>query len=99
MAVKGLAGNAQLPAKFADNRLPLPHRGHDENDVRDDLLPVVLWTDGRRLLFLVYGSEGVAAVQRIRRLYESFRVVSVSMGQGLGFAAISEARARACVSI
>jgi hypothetical protein len=38
----------------------------DENDVRDDLLPVVLWTDGRRLLFLVYGSEGVAAVQRIR---------------------------------
>jgi len=46
----------------------------------------------------VYGSEGVAAVQRIRRLYESFRVVSVSMGQGLGFASISEARASACVS-
>jgi len=25
----------------------------------------------------VYGSEGIAAAQRIRRLYESFRVVSV----------------------
>src|SRR5450755_3878522 len=47
----------------------------------------------------VYGSEGVAAVQRIRRLYDSFRVVSVSMGQGLGLASISEARASACVSI
>src|ERR1700680_3437380 len=47
----------------------------------------------------VYGSEGVAAVQRIRGLYESFRVVSVSMGQDLGFAAISEARPSACVSI
>ena len=33
----------------------------DKNDVRDDLLPVVLWTDGRRLLFLIYGSEGVVA--------------------------------------
>jgi integrase len=32
-------------------------------------------------------------------LYESFRVVSVSMGEGLGLAAISEARASACVSI
>src|ERR1700688_725594 len=51
---------------------------------------------GRRA---VYGSEGVAAVQRICRLYESFRVVSVSMGQGLGLASISEARASACVSI
>jgi len=39
---------------------------YDKNDVRDDLLPVVLWTDDRRLLFRVYGSEGVAAVQRIR---------------------------------
>jgi hypothetical protein len=38
----------------------------DENDVRHDLLPVVLWTDGRRLLFLVYSSEGVDALQRIR---------------------------------
>src|ERR1700726_1669627 len=47
----------------------------------------------------VYGSEGVAAVQRIRRFYESVRVVSVSMGQGLGLASISEARASACVSI
>jgi hypothetical protein len=47
----------------------------------------------------VYGSEGIAAAQRIRRLYESFRVVSVSMGQGLGLASISEARASACVSI
>ena len=47
----------------------------------------------------VYGSEGVAAVQRIRRLYESVRVISVSMGQGLGLAAFSEARASACVSI
>src|ERR1700680_282110 len=46
----------------------------------------------------VYGSEGVAAVQRIRGLYESFRVVSVSMGQSLGLAAVSEARASACVS-
>src|SRR6202041_3050557 len=47
----------------------------------------------------VYDSEGVVAFQRIRRLYESFRVVSVSMGQDLGFAAISEARASASVSI
>ena len=47
----------------------------------------------------VYGSEGVVAVQRIRRLYESFRVVSVSMGQDLGLASISEARASASVSI
>src|ERR1700722_7302689 len=46
----------------------------------------------------VYGSEGVAAVQRIRRHYESSRMVSVSMGQDLGPAAISEARASACVS-
>jgi hypothetical protein len=38
----------------------------DEKDVRDDFLAVVLWTDGRRLLFLVYGSEGVGTVQRIR---------------------------------
>jgi hypothetical protein len=38
----------------------------DENDVRDDLLRVVLRTDGRRILFIVYGSEGVAAIQRIR---------------------------------
>ena len=71
----------------------------DKNDVRDDLLRVVLWTDARRLLFLIYGSEGVVAVQHIRRLYESFRVVSASMGQDLGFATISEARASACVSI
>src|SRR6202051_4497512 len=47
----------------------------------------------------VYGSEGVAAVQRIRRLYELVRVISVSRGQGLGLASISEARASACVSI
>src|SRR6202171_131294 len=47
----------------------------------------------------VYGSEGVAVVQGIRRLYESVRVVSVSMGQGLGLASISEARSSACVSI
>src|SRR5450755_2498030 len=47
----------------------------------------------------VYGSEGVAAVQRTRRFYESVRVVSVSMGQGLGLASISEARTSACVSI
>ena len=32
-------------------------------------------------------------------VFVSFRVVSVSMGQGLGLAAISEARASACVSI
>ena len=37
--------------------------------------------------------------ERIRRLYESFRVVSALMGQGLGLASISEARASACVSI
>src|SRR6202795_3576341 len=43
----------------------------------------------------VYGSEGVVGVQRIRRLYESYRVVSVSLRQGLGLAAVSEARARA----
>src|ERR1700730_2147708 len=30
MAVKGLAGDAQLPAKLADDRLPLPHRGHGQ---------------------------------------------------------------------
>src|ERR1035438_9064738 len=47
----------------------------------------------------VYGSEGVAPVQRIRRHHESSRVASVSMGQGLGLAGISEARASACVSI
>jgi hypothetical protein len=46
----------------------------------------------------VYGSEGVAAVQRIRRVYESFRVVSVTMVQGLGPASTLEARASACVS-
>src|SRR5579872_878176 len=46
----------------------------------------------------VNGSEGVAAVQRIRRHYESSRMASVSMGQDLGPAAISEARASACVS-
>src|SRR6202051_3984433 len=47
----------------------------------------------------VYGSEGVAAVQRIRRHYESYRVVSVSLRQSLGLAAVSEAHASACVSI
>ena len=46
----------------------------------------------------VNGSEGVAAVQRIRRHYESSRMASVSMGQDLGPADISEARASACVS-
>ena len=30
MAVKGLAGNAQLPAKLADDRLPLSHRCHGQ---------------------------------------------------------------------
>src|ERR1051326_3023051 len=46
----------------------------------------------------VYGSEHAAAVQRIRRHYDSARTVSVSMGQDMGSAAISEARASACVS-
>jgi hypothetical protein len=62
-----------LPAIRRDFRWPrschrqtTPLELVDENDVRHDLLPVVLWTDGRRLLFLVYGSEGVAAVQPIR---------------------------------
>src|ERR1700720_1087153 len=48
---------------------------------------------------LFYGSEDVSPVQRIRRHHESSRVAWVSMGQGLGLAAISEARASACVSI
>src|SRR5258708_1926204 len=48
--------------------------------------------NARGTLFTV--SEGV----RIRRFYESVRVLSVSMGQGLGLASISEARASACVS-
>jgi hypothetical protein len=30
MAVKGLACNAQLPAKLADDRLPLSHRCHGQ---------------------------------------------------------------------
>src|SRR5580692_4997045 len=46
----------------------------------------------------VYGSEGVAAV-RIRRLYESYRLVSVSLRQGLELAAVWDARANASVSI
>ena len=41
----------------------------------------------------------LTAVQRVRRLYESVRAVSVSMGRGLGFVSISEARASACVSM
>ena len=43
--------------------------------------------------------KALPLVQHIRRLYESVRVVSVSMGQALGLAAFSEARASACVSI
>lgn len=66
MSVKVLACNAQLPAKFAGDCRPLPHRGHDENDVRDDLLPVVLWSDSRRLPFLVHGSEGSKAPRKLR---------------------------------
>ena len=38
----------------------------DENDVTGDMLPVVSWTDARRLLFFIQDSEGVVAVQRIR---------------------------------
>ena len=65
--------NTRSHALRRDFRLPRSRRRQttplelvDKNDVRDELLPVVLWTDGRHLLFLVYGSEGVAAVQRIR---------------------------------
>jgi len=43
--------------------------------------------------------KALSLVQHICRLYESVRVVSVSMGQGLGLGAVSEARASACVSI
>jgi hypothetical protein len=43
--------------------------------------------------------KALPLLKRIRWLHESFRVVSVSIGQGLGLAPMSEARASACVSI
>src|ERR1700677_2121608 len=39
---------------------------------------------------VVYGSDGVAAIQLIRRPYKALCAISVSMGECLGLSSISE---------